>query len=59
MPNRGRAVTWTGKTVLILEDEPIIAMCLEDMLLDNGAQVIVSGTVTQALAARARPHGSA
>ena len=47
-------MTWTGKTVLILEDEPIIAMCLEDMLLDNGAQVIVSGTVTQALAALGR-----
>ena len=31
-------MTWTGKTVLILEDEPIIAMCLEDMLLDNGDQ---------------------
>ena len=29
-------------------------MCLEDMLLDNGAQVIVSGTVTQALAALGR-----
>jgi len=47
-------VTWTGKTVLILEDEPIIAMCLEDMLLDNGAEVIVSGSVTQALAALGR-----
>ena len=41
----------TGKTVLILEDEPIVAMCLEDMLLETGAQVVVSASVAQALAA--------
>ena len=44
-------MSWTGKTVLILEDEPIIAMGLEDMLLDLGAQVVLAGTVPHALAA--------
>ena len=44
-------MSWTGKTVLILEDEPIIAMGLEDMLLELGAQVVLAGTVPHALAA--------
>jgi len=29
-----------GKRILIVEDEPIVAMCLEDMLADFGCQVI-------------------
>ena len=44
-------MSFSGKTVLILEDEPIIAMGLEDMLLDSGAHVVVSGSVSQALTA--------
>ena len=51
MPYRGGVVSFTGKTVLILEDEPIIAMGLEDMLLDTGAEVVVSASVPQALTA--------
>lgn len=30
----------TGKRVLVLEDEPLVAMLLEDMLADFGATVI-------------------
>ena len=29
-----------GKRVLIVEDEPIVAMCLEDMLIDLGCEVV-------------------
>ena len=38
-------MSWIGKTVLLLEDEPIIAMGLEDMMLDLGAEVVLVGTV--------------
>ncbi|WP_126174115.1 response regulator [Altericroceibacterium xinjiangense] len=31
-----------GKRVLIVEDEPIVAMMLEDMLLDLGCEVVAS-----------------
>ncbi len=42
-------MSWIGKTVLLLEDEPIIAMGLEDMMLDLGAEVVLVGTVVDAL----------
>ncbi|WP_205007825.1 response regulator [Sphingosinithalassobacter portus] len=29
-----------GRKILIVEDEPVVAMCLEDMLLDFGCTVI-------------------
>ena len=29
-----------GLRVLVVEDEPIVAMCLEDMLVDLGCQVV-------------------
>lgn len=41
----------SNKTILILEDEAIIAFGLEDMLSEEGAQVITTATVEQALAA--------
>ena len=37
-----------GKHVLVLEDEPIIAFALEDMLIDEGAAVSVSSSIDQA-----------
>ena len=43
-------MTWTGKTVLILEDEPIIAFALEDMLIEDGADVIAVGSLQDGLA---------
>ncbi|SOB86671.1 Response regulator receiver domain-containing protein [Sphingomonas guangdongensis] len=30
----------TGKRVLVVEDEPIVAMCLEDILTDLGCEVV-------------------
>lgn len=40
-----------GKRVLVVEDEPIVAMLIEDMLLDLGAEVIgPAARVDQALA---------
>ena len=44
-------MSWIGKTVLLLEDEPIIAMGLEDMMLDLGAESVLVGTVVDALEA--------
>lgn len=49
-------MSFAGKTILILEDEPIIAMALEDMLLDSGASVVVSGSVSHALTALEARH---
>jgi CheY-like chemotaxis protein len=41
-----------NKSVLALEDEPVVAFLLEDMLLDAGAAaVIVASRVAEALAA--------
>lgn len=37
------------RTVLILEDELIIAFALEDMLADMGAEVLMASTVDEAL----------
>jgi CheY-like chemotaxis protein len=38
-----------SKTALVLEDEPIIAFALEDMLLDLGFEkVLVAGTLNEA-----------
>ncbi len=37
-----------GKRVLVLEDEPIIAFALEDILIDEGATVCVSCSIDQA-----------
>lgn len=43
-------MTLEGRTVLILEDELIIAFALEDMLSDMGAEVILASTVEEAFA---------
>lgn len=37
-----------GRTILILEDELIIAFALEDMLTDMGAEVLVAGSIAEA-----------
>ncbi len=39
-----------GRTVLIVEDEIIVAFALEDMLLDMGLTVTLASTVEQAMA---------
>lgn len=36
------------KHVLILEDEPIIAFALEDMLIDQGATVVIASSLGEA-----------
>lgn len=37
-----------GLHILVLEDEPIIAFALEDMLIDEGATVSVASTIEEA-----------
>ena len=37
-----------GKHVLILEDEPIIAFALEDILIDQGASVVSANSLSEA-----------
>lgn len=37
-----------GRTVLVLEDELIIAFALEDMLADLGATVVLAGSIPEA-----------
>lgn len=37
-----------GRTVLVLEDELIIAFALEDMLTDLGATVVLAGSIAEA-----------
>jgi len=46
-----------GRTVLVLEDEPIIGFELEDMLADQGAEPVFCGSLDAARErlARARP----
>ncbi|WP_306096307.1 response regulator [Qipengyuania flava] len=39
-----------GKRILVVEDEPIIAFALEDMLIDDGADVIAVGSLKDGLA---------
>lgn len=39
-----------GRTILILEDELIIAIALEDMLAGMGAKVVIAGTIEEAQA---------
>lgn len=46
-----------GKRVLVVEDEPVVAMMLEDMLIDSGAEVAASAsTLALALAAVAEEN---
>ena len=40
----------TGKTVLVLEDEPIIGLALEDQLTERGARVRYAERIEEALA---------
>ena len=44
-------MTIAGKVVLVLEDEPIIAMVIEDMLLEGGAEPIFASTFAEATSA--------
>ena len=39
-----------GKRILVVEDEPIIAFALEDMLIEDGADVIAVGSLQDGLA---------
>ncbi|MEH6685228.1 MAG: response regulator [Qipengyuania sp.] len=39
----------TGKRILVVEDEPIIAFSLEDMLLEDGADVVAVGSLEEGL----------
>jgi len=41
-------MTIQGRTVLVLEDEPIIAFALEDMLIDHGATPLFCGSLEAA-----------
>lgn len=41
----------SGRRVLILEDEVIVAFALEDMLMDLGASVTIASTIEQAAVA--------
>lgn len=43
-------MTLEGRSVLILEDELIIAFALEDMLLDEGAEVRMASTLEEGFA---------
>jgi DNA-binding response OmpR family regulator len=38
-------MTIAGKTILVVEDEPIIALALEDLLFDGGARPVFASTV--------------
>lgn len=43
--------SFAGRRILVVEDEPIIAMALEDMLLDLGCEVVgPASTLTEAQA---------
>jgi len=49
-----------GRRVLLVEDESMVAMMIEDMLLDLGCEVVVAMRLDQALAhARAHPFDMA
>ena len=39
-----------GKRILVVEDEPIIAFALEDMLIEDGADVTAVGSLQDGLA---------
>jgi CheY-like chemotaxis protein len=43
MPNN------TPKTILVIEDDPIVAMIVEDVLIDMGIGVLISATLENAL----------
>lgn len=50
-----------GRRILVVEDEPLVAMLEEDMLVDAGCEVLgPAATVAQALAliAEGRPDGA-
>lgn len=50
-----------GRRILVVEDEPLVALLIEDLLLDAGAEVIgPAATVAAALAlvAADRPEGA-
>ena len=50
-PFRGSRPVLEGKHVLVLEDEPIVAFMVEDMLVELGARkVIATSRVTEAIA---------
>lgn len=41
-------MTITGSTILVLEDEPIIGLALEDMLMGEGAFVLLASGMEEA-----------
>lgn len=47
-PARGRSVSIAGLKIFVLEDEPIIAFALEDLLVDGGASPCFATTLAQA-----------
>lgn len=49
----------SGRTVLIIEDEALIALDLETVLEDQGATTVTARTVAEALSALEAPHISA
>lgn len=42
---------FTGNNVLIVEDETLLALMLEDLLVDSGHRVVHAGSLTDAMAA--------
>lgn len=54
------ASSFAGRTVLIVEDETIVSMLIEDMLVDEGAEVLYAANVADALAhlANGRPDAA-
>jgi CheY-like chemotaxis protein len=49
-------VSVTGNKVLIVEDETLLALMLEDLLLDIGHRVVHAGSLPDAIAALEREH---
>ena len=45
---------FTGNKVLIVEDETLLALMLEDLLLDSGHRVVHAGSLPDAMAALER-----
>lgn len=45
-----------GNNVLIVEDEKLLALMLEDLLLDSGHRVMHAGSVSDAMALVEREH---
>jgi DNA-binding response OmpR family regulator len=48
-----------GRSILIVEDEPLIALDVAEALISAGARVVTAGTLQEALSAAEEPNLSA